>query len=83
MAIWYFEFQVNIAFVLLISSLDYFIMMSTLAVFLAMIEVIYTAHLSTNGQLEKARKIDRNMRWIAPLIYFVVVTEIFFLRIWV
>lgn len=66
-----------------LTSLDYFVMASNLIVFLAMIEVVYTAYLSTNGQLEKARKVDRNMRWIAPLIYFVVVTEILFLRIWV
>jgi hypothetical protein len=66
-----------------LTSLDYFVMVSNLIVFLAMIEVVYTAYLSTNGQLEKARKVDRNMRWIAPLIYFVVVTEILFLRIWV
>ena len=36
---------------------------------LSMIEVIYTAYLSTNGQLEQARALDRKARLIVPLIY--------------
>ena len=65
-----------------LTSLDYFVLASTLVVFLAMIEVVYTAHLSTNGQLDKARKVDRHARWIAPLVYFAASAEVFFLRIW-
>jgi hypothetical protein len=66
-----------------LTSLDYFVLVSTLVVFLAMIEVVYTAHLSTNGQLEKARKLDRRARWIAPLVYIAMATETLYLRIWV
>jgi len=64
-----------------LTSLDYFVMISNLMVFLAMIEVVYTAYLFTNGQLEKARKVDRIARWIAPPLYFVVVTGTLYLRI--
>jgi len=53
----------------ILTSLDHFVLASTLMVFLAMLEVVYTAHLSTNGQLEKARKVDRHARWVAPIIY--------------
>ena len=65
-----------------LTSLDYFVLASTLVVFLAMIEVVYTAHLSTNGQLEKARMLDHRARWIVPLVYFVMAVEILYLRIW-
>jgi hypothetical protein len=66
-----------------LTSLDYFVLASTLVVFLSMIEVVYTAHLSTNGQLEKARMLDRRARWIVPLIYFAMTAETLYLRIWV
>jgi len=66
-----------------LTSLDYFVMASTLVVFLAMIEVVYTAYLSTNNQLDKARKVDFHARWIAPLVYVLVAAETLFLRIWV
>ena len=52
-----------------LTIMDYFVLVSTLAVFLSMIEVIYTAYLSTNGQLEQARALDRKARLIVPLIY--------------
>lgn len=64
-----------------LTSLDYFVLVSTLMVFLAMIEVVYTAHLSTNGQLGKARKIDLHARWIAPLIYFAMAVETLYFNI--
>jgi len=64
-----------------LTSLDYFVLASTLIVFLSMIEVVYTAYLSTNGQLEKARKIDRTARWIAPLIYFFMAAETLYFRV--
>jgi len=52
-----------------LTSLDYFVLISTLVVFVSMIEVIYTAYLSTNGQLEQARSMDRKARLVVPLIY--------------
>ena len=52
-----------------LTSLDYFVLVSTIAVFMSLIEVIYTAYLSTNGQLEQARSMDRKARLLVPLIY--------------
>jgi len=65
-----------------LTSLDYFVLASTLMVFLSMTEVIYTAHLSTTDQLEKARKTDRVVRWIAPLVYAAMASETLFFRFW-
>ncbi len=65
-----------------LTTLDYFIIVSNLMVFLVMLEVIYTAYLSTNGQIERARSIDRTFRWIAPLTYFYVAAEILYFRVW-
>jgi hypothetical protein len=64
-----------------LTSLDYFVLASTLVVFLSMIEVVYTAYLSTNNQLDKARKVDRMARWIAPPIYLAMAAETLFLRV--
>jgi hypothetical protein len=66
-----------------LTSLDYFVLVSTLVVFLSMVEVIYTAYLSTSDQLEKARKVDRKARWIAPLIYAALTAETLYFRIWI
>jgi cadmium resistance protein CadD (predicted permease) len=63
--------------------MDFFVIASTIMVFLSMVEVIYTAHLSTHNQLEKARVIDRHARWVAPLIYIVLTTETLFIRFWI
>jgi len=64
-----------------LTNLDYFVLASTLMVFLAMLEVVYTSSLSSNNQLEKARKVDRHARWIAPLVYFAMASETLFFRI--
>lgn len=63
-----------------LTSLDYFVLVSTVVVFLSMIEVIYTAHLSASGNPEMARKVDRHARWIAPLIYFTAAAETLLFR---
>jgi hypothetical protein len=63
-----------------LTSLDYFVMASTFIVFLALVEVVYTTHLSKQGQIEKARAIDRKVRWIAPLIYALMVIETLYLK---
>jgi len=64
-----------------LTSLDFFVLVSTLAVFLGMIEVLYTAHLATNDQLEKARLVDRQARWIMPLIYAGLAADTLFFRV--
>ena len=64
-----------------LTNLDFFVLASTLMVFLSMIEVVFTSSLSLNNQLEKARKIDHHARWIAPLVYFAMGSETLFFRI--
>jgi len=64
-----------------LTNLDFFVLASTLMVFLAMIEVVYTSSLSSNNRLEKARKVDRHARWLAPLVYFAMASETLFFRI--
>jgi len=66
-----------------LTSLDNFVLVSTLLVFLAMIEVVYTAYLTTNDQLEKARKVDRVARVVAPLVYFALAAETLYFRMWI
>jgi hypothetical protein len=64
-----------------LTSLDYFVLVSTLAVFISMIEVIYTAHLANDGQLKKARLIDRYARWMVPLIYVGLAADTLYFRV--
>jgi hypothetical protein len=64
-----------------LTSLDYFVLVSTLAVFIGMIEVIYTAHLANKDQLKKARMIDRHARWMAPLIYLGLAADTLYFRV--
>jgi hypothetical protein len=66
-----------------LTSLDYFVLVSTLAVFICMIEVLYTAHLATSDQLKKARQIDRHARWVLPLIFVGLAVETLYLRLWI
>jgi hypothetical protein len=64
-----------------LTTLDLFVLVSTLAVFMSMIEVLLTAHLATTNQLKKARMIDRNARWIMPLIYAVLATDTLYSKV--
>jgi len=64
-----------------LTSLDYFVMASTFIVFLALLEVVYTTHLSKVGQSEKAQAVDRKARWIAPLVYAFMVIETVYLKV--
>ena len=64
-----------------LTTLDLFILVSTIAVFMSMMEVLLTAHLATTNQLEKARMIDRHARWIMPLIYAVLATDTLYFRV--
>ncbi len=66
-----------------LTSLDFFVLVSTLAVFISMIEVLYTAHLATSDQLKKARQIDRHARWVLPLIFVGLAVETLYLRLWI
>ena len=64
------------------THMDYFVMASTVLVFLSLIEVIYTAYLSDKDQLAKARRVDLHARWIAPLVFTLVVLETLYFRNW-
>jgi hypothetical protein len=64
-----------------LTSLDFFVLVSTLTVFMSMLEVLYTAHLATHDQIEKARLVDRHARWVVPLIYVGLAADTLYFRI--
>ena len=64
-----------------LTTLDLFVLVSTLAVFISMLEVLFTAHLATHDQLKKARLIDRHARWVLPLIYVFLATDTLYFRV--
>lgn len=66
-----------------LTSLDYFVLASTILVFLSLVEVIYTYHLTQTNRIESARSLDRKMRWIAPLVYMLLIFESLYLRSWI
>ena len=66
-----------------LTTMDFFVIASTIMVFLAMVEVVYTTYLATNDRIDQARKIDHKARWIAPLVYLVLIIETLFIRLWV
>lgn len=63
-----------------LTSLDIFVVVSTLAVFIAMLEVIFTAYLATNNRLDTARRIDRQARWLVPFIYLALAADTLYFR---
>jgi len=62
-----------------LTRLDAFILMSSLLVFLSLIEVMLTTKFANRDRLDLARTIDRRCRWIFPLV-FVVLSGVIFLR---
>jgi cadmium resistance protein CadD (predicted permease) len=52
-----------------LTRLDAFILMSSLLVFLSMIEVLVTTKFANRDRLGLAHTIDRRCRWIFPLIF--------------
>jgi hypothetical protein len=65
-----------------LTNLDNFVLASTLMVFLSMVEVIYTAYLSTSDQLDKARNVDRYARWILPPTYIALTAMTLLVGVW-
>ena len=55
-----------------LTRLDYFILGSTLMVFLALLLVIITSNLSKSGQVQLALRMDRWSRIIFPLMLIIV-----------
>jgi hypothetical protein len=64
-----------------LTSLDYFVLGSTVVVFLSLAEVIYTGYLFTHGRLELAQRVDRIARWAAPLTFALIALATRFLRV--
>jgi len=64
-----------------LTTLDLFTLVSTIAVFMSMIQVLLTAHLATTNQLKTARKIDRHARWVMPLFYTILATDTLYFRV--
>lgn len=54
-----------------LTRLDEFILMSSLLVFLSLIEVIVTTKFANRDRLDLAQTIDRRCRWIFPLVFAV------------
>jgi len=52
-----------------LTHMDKFLFSSTVLVFMALIEVVVTSHLSSTDQLVKARRVDRTARWLFPLLF--------------
>jgi hypothetical protein len=59
------------------TRLDLFFLVSTLLVFLSLIEVLVTTILDNNHQLARAKKLDRYCRVIVPVIFVIASIAIF------
>lgn len=64
-----------------LTSLDYFVLGSTILIFVSLLEVVYTSYLVGHDQLTRARSIDVICRWLMPLLFVVMVLETLVLRI--
>ena len=51
------------------SLLDYFILFSTVLVFLALVEATVASYQAGQGRVELARSIDRWSRWLFPSVF--------------
>ena len=54
-----------------LTRLDQFILMSSVLVFLSLIEVVTTTKFANRNRLALAQTIDRRCRWIFPLVFAV------------
>ena len=54
-----------------LTRLDAFILMSSVLVFLSIVEVLVTTKFANRDRLDLARKIDRRCRWAFPLLFLV------------
>jgi len=62
-----------------LTELDYFILGSTILVFLALIEVVIASSLANAGRGERARRLDGGARLAFPLSYALLVIVVFVL----
>ena len=52
-----------------LTHMDKFLFSSTVLVFMSLIEVVITSHLSSTEQLDKARRMDKTARWLFPVLF--------------
>jgi len=62
-----------------LTNLDKFLSVSTILVFMALIEVVITSHLSGTGREMAANRIDYTSRWLFPLLFFSALAYSFFI----
>jgi cadmium resistance protein CadD (predicted permease) len=55
-----------------LTRLDWFILGSSLLVFISLVEAVITSSLVERKRLDLARCINHSMRWIAPVIFLVI-----------
>ena len=60
-----------------LTLLDRFILMSTLLVFLSLVEVLITSTLAARGRIDAARTLDRHARWIFPSVFTAVAAALY------
>ena len=55
-----------------LTRLDYFVLFSTMLVFLSLVEVTLASYQARVGRVELARRIDRLARWCFPLMFLLI-----------
>jgi len=63
-----------------LTGLDYFVLGSSVIVFLVLMVVAFTAYLIEKGKMKQARKLDRTSRWAAPVLFLMIVLHTLWLR---
>lgn len=63
-----------------LTGLDYFVLGSSVLVFLALMVVAFTAYLVEHGKVEQARKLDRISRWMAPGLFLAITVQTLWLQ---
>ena len=66
-----------------LTSLDYFVLASTVLVFLNLAAVIWSTRLHNRGQKEQAMSVDRKGLWLVPLLYALLVVETLHLHVFI
>jgi len=60
-----------------LTRMDYFILASTVLVFLSLVEVVVTSSLGGHGRLATARRLDLHARWVFPLVFLAISVKSF------
>ena len=64
-----------------LTTLDYFVMASSLLVFSSFIEVVYATHMTKIGRHAHALRIDKFCRLLFPLVFSLIVIETLYLKL--